>query len=105
MFSRAGAAAASRIYYETEKDAEGLADRVKSWIPGVKLGMVRFPREIAPLPKAWWGTMGPVVLESEYDRGGHFAAWERPDAIVKDLRRMFGRGGGAEGVVPGRKGF
>jgi len=67
--------------------------------------MVRFPKEIAPLPKSWWHTMGPVVHESEYAKGGHFAAWERPDAIVKDLRDMFGPSGGACGVLPARKGF
>ena len=49
--------------------------------------------------------MGPVVFESEYESGGHFAAWERPDAIVKDLREMFGKGGGAHGCVEGREGY
>jgi hypothetical protein len=56
-------------------------------------------------PKLWNQTLGPLVLASEYDRGGHFAAWERPDAIVKDLREMFGREGGAYAVVHGRTGF
>lgn len=49
--------------------------------------------------------MGPVVYESEHERGGHFAAWERPDAIAGDLQRMFGRGGGAFGVVENRVGY
>lgn len=40
-----------------------------------------------------------MVFENEHDAGGHFAAYEQPDAIVDDLRSMFGRGGGAEGVV------
>lgn len=43
--------------------------------------------------------MGPVVYESEYESGGRFAARERPDAIVKDLQEIFGRGGGAFGCV------
>ena len=29
---------------------------------------------------------GEVMLESTHDKGGHFAAWERPDAIAKDPR-------------------
>ena len=49
--------------------------------------------------------MGPVVFESEYESGGHFAAWERPKAIVGDLRKMFGKGGGAYGCVEGRQGY
>ena len=57
------------------------------------------------MPKSWGRTLGPVVFESERDRGGHFAAWEQPDAIAGDLREMFGRGGGAEGVVSGRSGY
>jgi hypothetical protein len=36
--------------------------------------------------------MGPLVFEKEHDSGGHFAAFERPDALVKDLRTMFGKG-------------
>jgi hypothetical protein len=29
----------------------------------------------------------------------------RPDIIARDLQKMFGKGGGAYGVVPGRNGF
>ena len=43
--------------------------------------------------------------ESTWDYGGHFSAYERPEAIVQDLREMFGKGGGAEGVVDGASGY
>ena len=46
-----------------------------------------------------------VVFESEHTSGGHFAAYEKPEALVDDLRRMFGKGGPAAGVVPGHDGF
>jgi hypothetical protein len=46
-----------------------------------------------------------VVFESEHDSGGHFAAYEKPEALVDDLRKMFGKGGPAAGVVPGHNGF
>lgn len=42
------------------------------------------------------------MLERTYERGGQFAAWECldcPEEVVRDLREMCGRGGGAEGVV------
>jgi hypothetical protein len=55
------------------------------------------------LPKLWNQTLGPVVLENEYE-GGHFAAWERPDAIVGDLRAMFGKNGGVNEVLSGKCG-
>lgn len=46
-----------------------------------------------------------VVAEFDHDSGGHFAAHETPQVLVDDLRRMFGRGGGAYGVVPGKGGY
>jgi hypothetical protein len=33
-----------------------------------------------------------------HKEGGHFAAWEKPEALVGDLREMFARNGGAKGV-------
>jgi hypothetical protein len=62
------------------------------------LAALKFPKELMQYPKLWNKTMGPLVLASEYDRGDHFATWERPDAIVKDLREMFGKDGGLLGV-------
>lgn len=61
--------------------------------------------ELMQFPKLWNKGMGPLILASEYDHGGHFAAWERPDAIVKDLREMFGKLGGAFACVEGRNGY
>ena len=46
-----------------------------------------------------------IVFESEHTSGGHFAAYEKPEALVDDLRRMFGKGGPAAGVVPRHDGF
>lgn len=103
-FSKAGPAASQRIYYEDSNRATTSAHKARSYYD-VKLGIARFPKELSLLPKLWAHTMGPVVYESEYDTGGHFAAWERPDAIVKDLRNMFGRSGGAYACVKGKDGY
>lgn len=72
---------------------------------GVKLGFSHFPMDLVVLPSTWVRTLGDVVFEKEYESGGHFAAWERPNAIVQDLREMFGKGGGAFGVVKGATGY
>ena len=45
------------------------------------------------------------MFESEHDAGGHFAAYEKLEALADDLRRMFGKGGPAADVVPGHDGF
>lgn len=39
--------------------------------------------------------MGDVVFEREHEEGGHFAAWEKPQELVADLRNMFYAGGPA----------
>lgn len=109
QFSRMGPGAAHRIYYEVThtKPGPGVVTRedTDSWIPGVKLGMALNPKELVVIPKTWCRTLGPVVYESDNESGGHFMATEKPDALVRDLRTMFGRKGGAYGVVKGRSGY
>ena len=50
-------------------------------------------------------TLGNVVFESIHSHGGHFAAHEEPEELVRDIRNMFGKGGPAFGVVPGKNGY
>jgi len=45
------------------------------------------------------------VFESEHESGGHFAAHEKPEVLVGDLRKMFGKGGPAFGVVREKNGY
>lgn len=109
-FSTAGAAASARIYYEaspehTSADNVSLMAAVYEYIPRVKLGLSYFPKEIYPMPHAWGRVLGPVVFENRHNNGGHFAAWEQPDALAGDVKAMFGKGGPAYGVVPGRAGY
>ncbi|OTA93227.1 hypothetical protein M434DRAFT_11767 [Hypoxylon sp. CO27-5] len=109
-FSTAGPAASVRIYYETAHNVDGRKGKIdhqkmREWTPGVKLGFSHFPMDLQVLPSTWVRTQGHVVFEKEHDSGGHFAAWERPDDIVTDVREMFGRGAGAFGVVKGRTGY
>ena len=104
-FSTAGPAASSRIYYEATHTTSVHRLWTEKWVPNVKLGLAYFPKELVIVPKSWGRTLGPVVYESEYESGGHFAAWEKPEAIAHDLKEMFGRKGGAYGVVDGKDGF
>lgn len=63
------------------------------------------PKELSVLPKTWCRTLGDVVFESNNDIGGHFFASEKPELLARDLRTMFGKGGGAFGVVKGKNGY
>ncbi|KAG1748629.1 Alpha/Beta hydrolase protein [Suillus lakei] len=78
-FSRSGPGAAHRIYFE---------------LPHYSYGSVVFP-ERAPT----------LTLSSHHKSGGHFAAYERPEALVEDIRKMFAKGGPAFAVVPGKGGY
>ena len=49
--------------------------------------------------------LGKLVFQVEHEKGGHFAAFERPEDLAGDLRKMYGTGGPAHGVVPGKNGY
>jgi len=62
--------------------------------PTISHGYSRFPQELVLYPRSWVRDVSPV-FEAEHDGGGHFSAYEKPDELVGDLRKMFGRGGPA----------
>jgi hypothetical protein len=113
-FSTAGPSAASYIYYEATHDNKSVLPKgaipyidraqVGEYIAG-PLGLSYFPMELGNWPRTWGRTMGDVVFEGEHEKGGHFAAHEVPESIIKDLRTMFGKNGGAAGVVEGKSGY
>ncbi|KAI1384555.1 alpha/beta-hydrolase [Hypoxylon trugodes] len=95
-FSVAGADASSRIYYEeTHRGASGadMGEAVR-WNGGVPLGISYFPKDVVVLPSSWGRTLGPVVYEKRHEEGGHFAAFEKPELLVSDVRKMFGKKSG-----------
>jgi hypothetical protein len=103
-FSRGGPAASLRIYYE--------AARSGAWDPSaqiaprhVPIGVSLFPKELFRLPNSWLQTLANVVFIGEHEKGGHFAAYERPQELVGDVRAMFRKGATAFGVVPGKTGY
>lgn len=52
------------------------------------LGFSWFPKEIAPVPKAWVATTGDLVFFRQHARGGHFAAVEHPELLLRDLEEF-----------------
>ncbi|KAF2428595.1 alpha/beta-hydrolase [Tothia fuscella] len=107
-FSTAGPAANVRIYYEGTHPSPADSmhrDRLHEWIPKVKLGLAHFPKELTVMPSSFARTLGPVAHESFNNHGGHFAAWEHPEVIAKDLKTMFGRNGPCYGIVKGSTGY
>ncbi|KAI1144451.1 alpha/beta-hydrolase [Hypoxylon sp. FL0543] len=105
QFSEAGADASLRIYYEAVHQpgggggGGGGAMDVMGWNGGVPLGISYFPRDVVVLPSSWGRTLGPVVFERRHEEGGHFAAYEKPELLVGDLREMFAKNGGLGGKL------
>ncbi|KAH9035731.1 alpha/beta-hydrolase [Lactarius pseudohatsudake] len=100
-FSRAGPAASIRIYYELTLSGEVIVFP-KTTVP---VGLSFFPKDVVQSPKVLLRSKGRIVFESEHKVGGIFAAYEQPEALVGDLRKMFDKSGPATGVVPGYTGY
>lgn len=50
-------------------------------------------------------SVGNLVIHSRHEQGGHFAAYEKPEELVGDVRAMFAKGGPCFGIVPGKTGY
>jgi pimeloyl-ACP methyl ester carboxylesterase len=49
-----------------------------------------FPDEICPAPRSWAEIAYPkLAFYNRHAKGGHFAAWEQPQALMDDLRMGF----------------
>ncbi|CAO2652562.1 Nn.00g008450.m01.CDS01 [Neocucurbitaria sp. VM-36] len=49
------------------------------------IGYSYFPYELAPVPRAWAEKTGKVVFFKAHEKGGHFAALERPEQLWEDI--------------------
>ncbi|KAK7689790.1 hypothetical protein QCA50_006429 [Cerrena zonata] len=98
-FSRSGPAASIRIYYEYAHSAP-----TTQYIE-IPSGISLFPKELLLTPTLWVKVTTNVQVAFEHDKGGHYPAYEVPKVLADDLRKMFGIGGVAFGVVPGRSGY
>ncbi|KAI0741435.1 epoxide hydrolase [Daedaleopsis nitida] len=103
-FSCAGPAASTMIYYEMTNGNTLPMGSGAIWL-SVPLGVSFFDGDIMRMPKSWASMMGKLVFQAAHEKGGHFPGIEQPEALVSDLRKMFGKGGPAFGVVPGKDGY
>lgn len=52
------------------------------------MGYSYFPKELAPMPIAWVATTGNLVWSRRHTSGGHFAAMEKPDELLRDIEEF-----------------
>jgi len=56
----------------------------------IPVAVSAFPDELYQAPRTWTEKAYPNLLfYKKQEKGGHFAAWEQPEALVSDLRLAF----------------
>lgn len=60
----------------------------KQWHLKKPFGFSSFPKEAAPVPRAWIETTGNLIWYRENDAGGHFAALEQPQKLLQDVEEF-----------------
>jgi microsomal epoxide hydrolase len=66
------------------------AEKGSRWGQYIKkpYGFSWFPKELIPTPKAWAKAGGNLVWFRRHDKGGHFAALERPEEVATDVEEF-----------------
>ncbi|KAJ4992482.1 epoxide hydrolase 1 [Stagonosporopsis vannaccii] len=85
--------AAMQIYKEAQAvlndDASSMLGRYISQPVGGSL----FPKELWLYPRDWVSEACNVQFWKQHSRGGHFIAWERPDALAADVAEFYSKTG------------
>lgn len=55
------------------------------WYIRKPFGFSYFPMELLPAPRAWVEATGNLVFFQQHEKGGHFAAVERPQELLDDV--------------------
>jgi pimeloyl-ACP methyl ester carboxylesterase len=77
----ANGASSARLYWES------FGKNAPLEVGDVPTGFASFPAEIVPPVRKWVEPMYPGLCHwAEYNRGGHFAAFEVPDLFVTEIR-------------------
>ena len=82
------AISSARLYWDNARNPTGGFFDAR----GIKIPVAvsAFPDEIYTAPRSWAERAFPKLLRyDKHDKGGHFAAWEQPEALTKDLREAF----------------
>ncbi|MCH9038329.1 MAG: epoxide hydrolase [Chloroflexi bacterium] len=75
-----------RIYYESTRDPLLLKPGERIEVP---TAVACFPRDISYPPREWGERVFDVRQWTEMPDGGHFAALEKPERLVQDIRSHF----------------
>ncbi len=77
-------ASSARLYWESFGKRKALP------VGDIPVGFASFPREVVPPIRSWVeSTYSGLCHWAEYDKGGHFAAFEVPEVYVDEVRTFF----------------
>lgn len=77
---------ANRLYFDRDREPRRLAPGQRVEVP---CAVTIFPADIDRPPREWGERAYRVERWSEMPRGGHFAAWEEPELLARDIREFF----------------
>ena len=84
-WTTATATSSARLYWESFRPESRRPFRVD-----VPTGVAVFPKEIVTPVRKWMAESFTDIRHwSEMTKGGHFAAFEQPEAFVQDVRTFF----------------
>jgi pimeloyl-ACP methyl ester carboxylesterase len=82
------AISSARLYWE-RVEAGGFAFFSVKGV-SIPVAVSVFPDELYPAPRSWTERAYPKLIHyNQLDKGGHFAAWEQPQAFVQEVRTGF----------------
>ncbi|MUL50091.1 epoxide hydrolase 1 [Mycobacterium sp. CBMA293] len=76
----------TRIYREVTLEGEDVIGPPQISVP---TGICLFPKEPFAAPRENWDAVYNVARVAEFPAGGHFAALERPDDVISEIRQFF----------------
>jgi pimeloyl-ACP methyl ester carboxylesterase len=82
------AISSARLYWDNARTAKGGFFAVRG--VQIPVAVMAFPDELFQAPRTWAERAYPKLLRyNKLPKGGHFAAWEQPDAFSEELRLGF----------------
>jgi pimeloyl-ACP methyl ester carboxylesterase len=79
---------AARFYYETAHNP-WQPSHPRTPVVEVPTGVVIMPRDVTQMPRRWVERYYNVQRWTDLPSGGHFAAMEKPNEIIEDIRAFF----------------
>jgi pimeloyl-ACP methyl ester carboxylesterase len=85
------ATSAARLYWENgARGSVIVAAAQKTGEIALPVAITVFPEDVYRAPETWARrAYRNLIYFNEVDKGGHFAAWEQPDAFAAELRAAF----------------